>query len=85
MKQPAPAPASVPTPSSPLDALWQGGVVIWVVLAAEGLANQLRDVVGPWSVILAVAIVVGVVALAVHVDYRALIEDRKFRLHRGRR
>jgi membrane protein YqaA with SNARE-associated domain len=54
-------------------------------LAAEGLANQLRDVVGPWSVILAVAIVVGVVALAVHVDYRALIEDRKFRLHRGRR
>lgn len=38
MKQPARAPASVPTPSSPLDALWQGGVVIWVVLAAEGLA-----------------------------------------------
>jgi two-component system sensor histidine kinase AlgZ len=47
MKPPAspPAPASVPTSApttvpapSPLDALWQGGVVIWVVLAAEGLA-----------------------------------------------
>ena len=30
-------------------------------------------------------IVVGVLALAIHIDYRALIEDRKFRLHRGRR
>ena len=54
-------------------------------VAAGALAAQLRDVVGPWSVILAVAIVVGVLALAIHIDYRALIEDRKFRLHRGRR
>jgi len=54
-------------------------------LAAGALASQLRDVVGPWSVILAVAIVVGVVFLAIRIDYRALIEDRKFRLHRGRR
>lgn len=30
--------ATPPRTSSPLDALWQGGVVIWVVLAAEGLA-----------------------------------------------
>lgn len=54
-------------------------------LAAGALASQLRDVVGPWSVIIAVAIVVGVVFLAIRIDYRALIEDRKFRLHRGRR
>lgn len=54
-------------------------------LAAEPLANQLRSVVGPWSVALAVAIVAAVLVLALRIDYRALIEDRKFRLHRGRR
>jgi len=36
-------------------------------------------------VVLAVAIVAGVLVLALRIDYRALIEDRKFRLHRGRR
>lgn len=54
-------------------------------LAAEPLANQLRDVVGPWSVALAVGIIALVLWLALKIDYRALIEDRKFRLHRGRR
>jgi membrane protein YqaA with SNARE-associated domain len=54
-------------------------------LAAEPLANQLRDVVGPWSVALAVLIIAGVLVLALRIDYRALLEDRKFRLHRGRR
>lgn len=54
-------------------------------LAAEQLANRLRGVVGPWSVALAVAIVAGILVLALRIDYRALIEDRKFRLHRGRR
>lgn len=37
MPRPAP-PAPIPRPSPPLDALWQSGVVIWVILAAEGLA-----------------------------------------------
>ena len=54
-------------------------------LAAEPLANRLRDVVGPWSVALAVLIIAGVLVLALRIDYRALLEDRKFRLHRGRR
>ncbi len=54
-------------------------------LAAEPLADRLRGVVGPWSVVLAVAIVAGILVLALRIDYRALIEDRKFRLHRGRR
>lgn len=54
-------------------------------LAAEPLANQLRDVIGPWSVVVAVAIIAAVLVLALRIDYRALIEDRKFRLHRGRR
>ncbi len=54
-------------------------------LAAEPLADRLRSVVGPWSVVLAVAIVAGVLVLALRIDYRTLIEDRKFRLHRGRR
>lgn len=54
-------------------------------LAAEPLANRLRDVVGPWSVALAVAIVAGILVLALRIDYRALIEDRRLRLHRGRR
>jgi membrane protein YqaA with SNARE-associated domain len=54
-------------------------------LAAEPLADRLRSVVGPWSVVLAVAIVAAVLVLALRIDYRALIEDRKFRLHRGRR
>ena len=35
-------PAGVPASTvSPLDSLWQGRVVIWVVLAAEGLAAVL--------------------------------------------
>lgn len=42
MTPPAPPARPAAHPStrtpSPLDALWQGGVVIWVVLAAEGLA-----------------------------------------------
>lgn len=42
MTPPAPPARRAPHPStrtpSPLDALWQGSVVIWVVLAAEGLA-----------------------------------------------
>ncbi len=54
-------------------------------LAAAPLADQLRDVVGPWSVILAVLIIAGVLVLALRIDYRALLEDRRFRLHRGRR
>ena len=54
-------------------------------LAAEPLANRLRDVVGPWSVALAVLIIAGVLVLALRIDYRVLLEDRKFRLHRGRR
>lgn len=54
-------------------------------LAAEPLADRLRDVVGPWSVALAVGIIALVLWLALKIDYRALIEDRKFRLHRGRR
>lgn len=44
MPTPATAPPSptVPTKSgAPLDSLWQGRVVIWVVLAAEGLAAVL--------------------------------------------
>jgi hypothetical protein len=41
--------------------------------------------VGPWSVALAVGIIALVLWLALKIDYRALIEDRKFRLHRGRR
>ncbi len=54
-------------------------------LAAEPLADRLRGVVGPWSVVLAVAGVAGILVLALRIDYRALLEDRKFRLHRGRR
>jgi membrane protein YqaA with SNARE-associated domain len=54
-------------------------------LAAEPLADRLRGIVGPWSVALAVGIIALVLWLALKIDYRALIEDRKFRLHRGRR
>jgi membrane protein YqaA with SNARE-associated domain len=54
-------------------------------LAAEPLADKLRGLIGPWSVIVAVAIISAVLVLALRVDYRALIEDRKFRIHRGRR
>jgi hypothetical protein len=32
-----------------------------------------------------VLIIAGVLVLALRIDYRALLEDRKFRLHRGRR
>lgn len=38
MKRPPPPPNAPGRAPSPLDALWQGDVVIWVVLAAEGLA-----------------------------------------------
>ncbi len=54
-------------------------------LAAEPLADKLRGLIGPWSVIVAVAIISAVLVLALRVDYRTLIEDRKFRIHRGRR
>ena len=54
-------------------------------LAATALADQLRGLIGPWSVVVAVAIVVGVLLIALRIDYRALIEDRRFRFHRGRR
>ena len=54
-------------------------------LAAAPLADKLRGVIGPWSVIVAVAIISAILVLALRVDYRALIEDRKFRIHRGRR
>lgn len=54
-------------------------------LAAEPLAEKLRGIAGPWSVLLAVLIVAGVLILALRIDYRQLIEHRKFRLHRGRR
>ena len=38
----APPPTTIPArTSAPLDSLWQGRVVIWVVLAAEGLAAVL--------------------------------------------
>jgi len=36
-------------------------------------------------VIVAVAIISVVLVIVLRVDYRALIEDRKFRIHRGRR
>lgn len=39
-EHPAPLPSPVAT-GAPLDSLWQGRVVIWVVLAAEGLAAVL--------------------------------------------
>jgi hypothetical protein len=35
--------------------------------------------------VVAVAIVVGVLLIVLRIDYRALIEDRRFRFHRGRR
>lgn len=54
-------------------------------LAAAPLADKLRGVIGPWSVIVAVAIISVVLVLVLRVDYRALIEDRKFRIHRARR
>ncbi|MSO44108.1 MAG: hypothetical protein EXQ74_02175 [Thermoleophilia bacterium] len=54
-------------------------------LAATALASQLRDVVGPWSVAVAVVIVAGVLVLVLRIDYRTLIEERRFRLHRGQR
>lgn len=54
-------------------------------LAASALADQLRGIIGPWSVAVAVAIVVGVLLLVIHIDYRVLIEERRLRLHRGGR
>lgn len=54
-------------------------------LAAEPLANKLQGIIGPWSVIVAVSIIAAILVLALRVDYRVLIEDRKFRIHRGRR
>jgi membrane protein YqaA with SNARE-associated domain len=54
-------------------------------LAAEPLANQLRGLIGPWSVIVAIIIIGGVLTLALRIDYRELVEHRKLRLHRGRR
>lgn len=54
-------------------------------LAASALADQLRGVIGPWSVAVAVALVVGVLLVVIHIDYRVLIEERRLRLHRGQR
>jgi membrane protein YqaA with SNARE-associated domain len=54
-------------------------------LAATALADQLRGLIGPWSVVVAVAIVVGVLLIVLRIDYRALIEDHRLRIHRGRR
>ncbi len=48
-------------------------------IAAAALANQLRDAIGPWSVVVAVAIVVGMLLLFVRLDYRALLEDHRLR------
>ncbi len=48
-------------------------------IAAVALANQLRDAIGPWSVVVAVAIVVGVLLLFLRLDYRALLEDHRLR------
>ncbi len=48
-------------------------------IAAAALANQLRDAIGPWSVVVAVAIVVGMLLLVVRLDYRALFEDHRLR------
>ncbi len=48
-------------------------------IAAAALANQLRDAIGPWSVVVAVAIVVGLLLLFVRLDYRALLEDHRLR------
>ena len=54
-------------------------------LAATALADQLRGLIGPWSVVVAVAIVVGVLLIVLRIDYRVLIEDHRLRFHRGRR
>ncbi len=54
-------------------------------LAATHLAEKLRGVVGPWSVVLAVVIIAGVLVLVLRIDYRVLLEERRLRLHRGRR
>lgn len=51
-------------------------------VAAAELADQLRGVVGPWSVIIALVIVSAVLVLLVRIDWRVLIEQRKVRLHR---
>ncbi len=48
-------------------------------IAAAALANQLRDAIGPWSVGVAVAIVVGLLLLVVRLDYRTLLEDHRLR------
>ncbi len=48
-------------------------------IAAAALANQLRDAIGPWSVVVAVTIVVGILLLFVRLDYRALLEDHRLR------
>ncbi len=48
-------------------------------IAAAALANQLRDAIGPWSVVVAVAIVVGMLLLFLRLDYRALFEDHRLR------
>ncbi len=48
-------------------------------IAATALANQLRDAIGPWSVVVAVAIVVGLLLVVVRLDYRALLEDHRLR------
>ena len=53
--------------------------------AASELADQLRGAFGAWSVAVAIVLVAATLALLVHVDWRALIEHRRLRLHRGRR
>ena len=52
-------------------------------VAADEIADRLREAVGPWSIALGIAILAAALWVFGRIDWRRLLEERRLRLRRG--
>ena len=52
-------------------------------VAADEIADRLREAVGPWSIALGLAILAAALWVFGRIDWRRLLEERRLRLRRG--
>lgn len=52
-------------------------------VAADQIADRLREAAGPWSIALGIAILAAVLWVFARIDWRLLLEERRLRLRRG--